>query len=78
MTGKIVGKSYSEKVAEAEQKQAEAIAMQQEIMNQMGVQPTAQPPFTGNTQMPNLMSNFNDYSNPYANDIMYQQFNTVA
>ncbi len=78
LTGKIVGKSYSEKVAEAEQKQAEAIAMQQEIMNQMGVQPTAQPPFTGNTQMPNLMSNFNDYSNPYANDIMYQQFNTVA
>lgn len=86
LTSKIVGKSYSEKKAEEE----EALAQQTQQVQQM--QQMQQPTFTGgmydNTMsgMTNPMYNYNnfnsynDYLNPYADDIMMQNmnFNMVA
>ncbi len=76
LTSKIVGKSYSEKKAEAEeaaQAQAEALQQQTQI---------SQVPFQGNPYnnpygMTNPMFDYNNlnYADPYANDIMMQNLN---
>ena len=77
LTSKVVGKSYSEKIAEAEEKQAEALAMYQQT------QPVQQPQVAPATQFnPYNMNDFltNSMSNPYSNDLMMQNmnFNTLA
>lgn len=73
LTSKIVGQSYSEQKAEAIEKLAQA---QQTPQMQ-------QPSFTGNPDMNtgmynNPMNGYNDYSNPYADDIMMQNLNFMA
>ena len=76
LTSKIVGKSYTEKKAEEEQKAAE----------QMTTVQKPQVPFQGNNNQyapnngmtnpfNNYNYNYNDYMSPYANDIMMQQMN---
>lgn len=77
LTSKVVGKSYSEKIAEAEEKQAEALSMYQQT------QPVQQPQVAPATQFnPYNMNDFltNSMSNPYSNDLMMQNmnFNTLA
>ncbi len=81
LTGKVVGKTYSEKKMEAEEA---AVQAQAEYETPQTYQ---QPPFQGNPYAynPNPYSGmtnplYNDYANPYANDIMMQQmgFNTLA
>ena len=77
LTSKVVGKSYSEKIAEAEEKQAEALAMYQQT------QPVQQPQVAPAPQFnPYNMNDFltNSMSNPYSNDLMMQNmnFNTLA
>lgn len=84
LTSKVVGKSYSEKKVEEQEKAAEAM----EIAKQQGM--VQQPTFTGNfdnTGMINPMNNpygynFNsmNYTNPYADDFMMQNlpFNMIA
>lgn len=86
LTSKIVGKSYSEKKAEAEAKAQEELAAAQQQANPFqGYNPAFQGnnPFNEfNMGMTNPMQNFNNfnYNNPYDNDIMMQQmnFNTLA
>lgn len=80
LTSKVVGKTYSEQKIEAEEAQAQA---QAELDAQQAYQPTFQGnPYENNANPYNGMTNplYNDYSNPYANDIMMQQmgFNTLA
>lgn len=77
LTSKVVGKSYTEKKAEAEEKAQEELAQlqQQQTSSQipfMGANPYASNPYAGNPLY--------DTTNPYANDIMMQQvkFNTLA
>lgn len=76
LTSKIVGKSYTEKKAEEEQKAAE----------QMTTVQKPQVPFQGNNNQyapnngmtnpfNNYNYNYNDYMSPYTNDIMMQQMN---
>ena len=77
LTSKVVGKSYSEKIAEAEGKQAEALSMYQQT------QPVQQPQVAPAPQFnPYNMNDFltNSMSNPYSNDLMMQNmnFNTLA
>ena len=76
LTSKIVGKSYTEKVAEAEEKQAEALSMMQTQQPQQPIQTPQYNPSYYN------MNDFltNSMSNPYSNDLMMQNmnFNTVA
>lgn len=77
LTSKVVGKSYSEKIADAEEKQAEALAMYQQT------QPVQQPQVAPAPQFnPYNMNDFltNSMSNPYSNDLMMQNmnFNTLA
>lgn len=69
LTGKVVGKSYSEKKAEAEEALAQAQAQ--------AMQPQPQIPFQGNPyNNPYAMTNpMYDYNSPYANDIMMQNIN---
>lgn len=88
LTSKIVGKSYSEKKAEAEEKAQEALAQAQAQQQTANVAQTYnQTAFQGNNPfnqfnlgMSNPMQNYNNYNNPYDNDIMMQQmnFNTLA
>jgi hypothetical protein len=90
LVSKVVGKSYSEKVAEKEEKakeDMERLAELQQAQQQSQVQQTA--PQTSNISMQGGMTypqnnsvtnpfnsfNLNQYSNPYANDIMMQQIN---
>ena len=85
LTSKIVGKSYSEKKAQAEeQAQEQMMTMQQQQPS--GIQTTQTPAFQGTNQansygtnMTNPFQEYN-YTNPYENDIMMQQmnFNTLA
>ncbi len=91
LTGKIVGKSYTEKKAEDEQKKQElAMEIMQNpqqymaLQSQMQQQPVQQPPFTANPNfnfgMTNSVNNFG-LTNNYSNDIMMQQipaFNQIA
>lgn|SRR5574344_195257 len=86
LTSKIVGKSYTEQ-KDDEKAKAEELAQAQAQQAQQ-----AQPTFTGATDMGNNVVNpiytnpyaqnmpYNDYANPYANDIMMQRmpFNAVA
>ncbi len=75
LTSKVVGKSYTEKKEEMLAKEQEAAMNQQQIQ---------QPAFTGNPyempSMTNPMYGYNDYMNPYADDIMMNNlnFNTIA
>lgn len=84
LTSKVVGKTYSEKKAETMEAAAEAQAQAQ---TETAAQQVYQPQFQGNSYAYNSnpysgMTNplYNDYANPYANDIMMQQmgFNTLA
>lgn len=85
LASKVVGKSYSEKVAEEQQKDAEAIErvqrMQQEGTMSQGVT-TQQPTFTGNNPFYNpYQSNpidYDNYSNPYADDMFMKNMNFSA
>jgi len=80
LTSKIVGKSYTEKKVEEQEKAAEAM----EIAKQQGI--VQQPTFTGTDGMTNPMNSYSynynpmDYSNPYADDLMMQKlpFNVIA
>lgn len=89
LTSKIVGKSYTEQKAEAEEKaQQEIAAAQQQAAQFQGYNPAFQGnnPFNQfNMGMTNPMQDFNNYNynnfnTPYDNDIMMQQmnFNTLA
>lgn len=89
LTSKIVGKSYSVKKAEAEEKAQEeqASAQAQTIPTQTAFPNTTPASFQGNPfnqsqnlTMNNQIPNYNNYNNPYDNDIMMQQmnFNTLA
>ncbi len=75
LAGKLVGKSYSEKKAEAEEKLAQEQQALQE--QQAGLPQTAQTTSPYNTYNPYMYNNFN---NPYQNDIFMNQlpFNAVA
>ena len=90
LTTKIVGKSYSEKKALEQEKDAEALERVQR-MQQEGTLPASaaapqavqQPSFTGNPFNNGYQSNpFNNdnFSNPYADDIYMQNmnFNAIA
>lgn len=84
LTSKVVGKTYSEKKAEAE-----ALA-QEEAAQQEAQQAVYQTPFTGTDPsnpygynpygMTNPIYGYDNFSNPYADDIMMQglNFNTMA
>ena len=85
LASKVVGKSYTEKKAEEEQKLAELMGLQQQQQAVAQNNPKTQAPsFTGNnpfaTGMTNPVGYGNDYMNPYADDIMMKglNFNTVA
>jgi hypothetical protein len=90
IVNKFIGKSYSGKIAENEEKakeEMERLAELQQAQQQTQVQQTA--PQTSNISMqggttypqyntttnPFNSFNLNQYSNPYANDIMMQQIN---
>ncbi len=82
LTSKIVGKSYSEKIAEAQEKQAEALSMlQQQPQTEIATAPQA-PQYQYNPYGVGSMNDFltNSMSNPYSNDLMMQNmnFNTIA
>jgi len=82
LASKVVGKSYTEKKAEQEEKMAELMELQQQQQAVAQNQPQV-PSFTGNNPfgMTNPMGyNDNGYMNPYSDDIMMQglKFNTVA
>ena len=88
LTSKIVGKSYTEKKAEEEQKDAEAIERVQRMQAEGTLPATAvpgaqQPSFTGNPFNNGYQSNpFNNdnFSNPYADDLYMKNmnFNAIA
>ena len=90
LTSKIVGKSYSEKKAEAEEALAQAQNQTMQPQTPTGMPPTSQTTFEGNnpfnqygmgmTMSNPMANNNNNYENPYENDIMMQQmnFNTLA
>ena len=85
---KVIGKSYSEKVAEEQQKDQEAIErvqrMQQEGTLTQGVtqpQMVQQPAFTGNPFYNPYQSNpidYDNFSNPYADDMFMKNMNFNA
>jgi len=81
LAGKIVGKDYTTKKAEAEEQAQEQLAQMQQMQPQVAVNPVQ-----GGTANP-FMSNPNSYNyglnygmNDYSNDIMMQnmKFNTLA
>ncbi|MBQ8460198.1 hypothetical protein IJ541_08875 [bacterium] len=76
---KIVGSSYSEKKAEAEEQAQIAQATQAQTQPQVQTPSFEGNPFSQNTAMSNPFSN-NEYVNPYADDIMMQgmNFNIMA
>lgn len=79
LTSKVIGKSYSEKVAEAEEKQAEAMALLQQQPQVAQTYPQYNPiAFSGAGNMDNFLAN--SMANPYSNDLMMQNmnFNTIA
>lgn len=73
LTGKVVGKSYSEKKEEAVSQLAQASQMPQ--MQQVP-QMTQQPTFSGGMTSP--LYNYQDAPNPYENDIMMKNLNLMA
>ncbi len=81
LTSKIVGKSYTEKKAEQEQKAQEELAALQQYQQQQA-QMGAQIPFQGSNPYMSNPYAYDPYgaANPYANDIMMQQmpFNIIA
>lgn len=92
LASKVVGKSYTEKLAQEEEKDKEALervrTMQEQGRLPQGVQVAgATPSFTGNPYANiNLANQFaanygsDGFSNPYANDIMMKNlnFNTIV
>lgn len=81
VTSKIIGKSYTEKVAEEEQKNADAIKRVQNMGIQVQTPQTVQQPsFAGNyTPMSNPFSTgYDNFSNSYSNDLMMKNVNFSA
>ena len=72
LTGKVVGKSYTEKKEEIASQLAQAQPYQQ--MPQMGQ--TVQPTFSGG--MTNQLYNYQAAPTPYDDDIMMKNFNVMA
>lgn len=86
LTSKIVGKSYSEQVAEAEMAQQEQQQQQAVTFDPNAIDPAGQtgyvtnPNGSFNVPYPNagLEYQYNSANNPYANDIFYNQIDFSA